>query len=317
MRFLILSRNASLYSTARIVRAARARGHEVDVVDPMRLQFAAVPGAPTLLLEGQPLRPYDAVLPRIGASLTGQGSSAVAQLEQAGLPVLNGANAIVLARDKVRSLQQLAAARVPVPRTVALRSLAGLGEALALVGGCPVVVKLQNGTQGIGTMLADREGPLAALCETLSALGQQVILQEFVREAKGSDVRAFVVGGRVVAAMRRTAADGEFRSNLHRGGTGEGVVLDRRLSRIAIGASAALGLAIAGVDVLDASGAPRVIEVNCSPGLEGIEQATGVDVAAAIVKHAEEVAKGRRRRRARVASPGRRRAPKRSSGAAG
>lgn len=296
MRLLVLSRNASLYSTARLIRAARARGHEVDVLDPVRLQFAALPKSPGVLVLGKPLVHYDAVLPRIGASLTAFGATAVAALEEAGHAVLNGSASILLARDKVRSLQRMAKDRVGVPRTIALRSLGGLKDALALVGGCPVVVKLQNGTQGVGTMLADSEKSLVSLCETLSALGQQVILQEFVKAARGSDIRAFVVGGRVVAAMRRTAPPGEFRSNIHRGGSGESVKLSRRFTATALRAARALDLEVAGVDILDADGTPLVIEVNCSPGLEGIEQVTQVDIASAVIVHAEAYASKRRRR---------------------
>ncbi len=299
MRLLVLSRNTSLYSTARLIRTARALGHEVDVLDPLRLQFAALPKTAKVLVAGRPLPHYDAVLPRIGASLTAAGAAAVAALEDAGLPVLNGAESIVLARDKVRSLQRMAAARVPVPRTVALRSLGGLNEAIELVGGCPVVVKLQNGTQGVGTMLADSTKGVTSLCETLAALGQQVILQEFIKAARGSDIRAFVVGGRVIAAMRRTAAPGEFRSNIHRGGTGESVKLSRRFTATALRAAGALGLEVAGVDILDADGEPLVIEVNCSPGLEGIEQVTQVDIASAVITHAAAFATKLRRRRTR------------------
>ncbi len=295
MRLLVLSRNASLYSTARLIRAARARGHDVDVVDPMQLQFAALRGRPQILFAGAPLGRYDAVLPRIGASVTGYGAQVVKSFEEAGHAVLNGAEAIVLARDKVRSLQVLARAGVPVPRTVSMRTLTGLDAALALVGGCPAIVKLQAGTQGVGTMLADTEQALYALCETLWAMGQQIVLQEFVREAKGSDVRAFVVGGKVVAAMRRTAAPGEFRSNIHRGARGEAVALDRRFKACAIRAARALDLEIAGVDILAAGGKPLVLEVNCSPGLEGIEQVTQIDIARTVIAHTEKVAARARR----------------------
>jgi ribosomal protein S6--L-glutamate ligase len=297
MRMLVLSRNAALYSTARLIRAARARGHEVDVLDPVSLQFAALPGMPGVLVDGSPLPKYDVVLPRIGASMTSYGATAVAALTELGLPVLNGANGILLARDKLRSLQRLAAHRVKVPRTVALRSLGGLQEALALVGGCPVVVKLQNGTHGVGTMLAESEKGLFSLCETLAALGQQLVLQEFVKAARGRDIRAFVVGGKVMAAMLRTAAPGEFRSNIHRGGTGEAVTLNRRFTTTALRAAAAIDLEIAGVDILDADGTPLVIEVNCSPGLEGIEQATEINIADAVIARAEKLATRRPARR--------------------
>ncbi|MBM4359354.1 MAG: RimK family alpha-L-glutamate ligase [Deltaproteobacteria bacterium] len=307
MRLLVLSRNASLYSTGRLVRAARARGHEVDVIDPARLQFAAVPGCCAVLLGGHPMPPYDAVLPRIGASMTSFGAAAVAELEAAGLCVIGSSSAILLARDKVRSLQLLARSGVMVPRTVGLRALHGLDEALALVGGCPVVVKLQHGTQGVGTMIAESEVSLRSFCEALAAMGQHLVLQEFVREAGGRDVRAFVVGGKVVAAMRRAAAPGEFRSNLHRGGTGEAIALAPAFKRAAVRAAEVLGLEVAGVDLLDVPGRPLVIEVNCSPGLEGIEQATTVDVADAVVAHVERrVARARRRGSSRMPTRSRR-----------
>lgn len=287
MRLLVLSRNAGLYSTGRLVRAARARGHEVDVVDPTRLQVSVVPRTADLLCDGRALPRYDAVVPRIGASSTTYGATIVDDLEQTGAYVSGSSSAILLARDKVRSLRRVAAASVSVPRTVALRSIHGLERALELVGGCPVVLKLQGGTQGVGTMIAESEVSLRSFCETLAAMGQQFVLQEYVREAKGRDFRALVVGRRVVAAMRRTAEPGEFRSNLHLGGTGEAVALSPKFRAAAVKAARALGLDFAGVDLLDARGRPVVIEVNCSPGLEGIEHATGVDVADAMVRHLE------------------------------
>ncbi len=296
MRILLLSRNASLYSTARLIRSARGRGHVVDIIDPMQLQFAAVRGLPEIIYAGAPLAHYDAVLPRIGASVTSYGASVVRQLEDAGNVVLNGAESIVLARDKVRSLQLLGRHGVRVPRTVSMRTLTGMEEALSIVGGCPAIVKLQNGTQGVGTMIADSEQALFALVETLWAMGQQIVLQEFIREAKGSDVRAFVVGGRVVAAMRRTAPEGEFRSNIHRGARGEAVTLSKKFKTCALKSARALGLEIAGVDILAAGDEPLVVEVNCSPGLEGIEQTTQIDIAAAVIDHTEKLAARRARR---------------------
>jgi ribosomal protein S6--L-glutamate ligase len=295
MRILLLSRNPSLYSTARLVRSARARGHEVDVIDPMQMQFAAVRGLPDILHDGVRLERYDAVLPRIGASVTSYGAAVVRQLELAGNTVLNGADSIMLARDKVRSLQLLSRHGVRVPRTVSMRSLAGLEAALEIIGGCPAIVKLQNGTQGVGTMIADTEQALFALCETLGAMGQQIVLQEFIREAKGSDVRVFVVGGKVVASMRRTAPEGEFRSNIHRGARGDAVVLNKRFRLAALKAARALGLEIAGVDILAGRGEPLIVEVNCSPGLEGIEQVTHVDIAKAVIEHTERLAERNRR----------------------
>jgi len=204
-----------------------------------------------------------------------------------GVPVLNTAVAIARSRDKLRALQLLTRKSIDVPTTVCARSPAGLDAALDLVGGCPAIVKLQQGTQGIGTMIAETPQAVASLLETLWAMGQDIVLQEYVRESKGRDIRAIVVGSRVVAVMRRTAKAGEFRSNLHRGGLGVKVKLDRRYSSAAVAATRAMGLEIAGVDMLEGANGPKILEINSSPGLEGIERASGVDVAAAIVQHAE------------------------------
>lgn len=288
MRIVVLSRNPSLYSTSRLVLAGRARGHEVDVVDPLELQLVVARRTQRLHRAGAPLRRYDAVIPRIGASITRFGASIVRQFEQLGTVVLNGSQAIELSRDRVRALAVLARGRIAVPRTVCTRSLAGLDAALGAVGGCPAIVKLQHGTQGIGTMMADTPEALHALLETLWAMGQEIVMQEFVAESRGRDIRAMVVGGKVIAAMRRQAPPGEFRSNLHRGGTGDGLTLDRRYRRCAKRAAALLGLDVAGVDMLEGRAGPTVVELNSSPGLEGIEQATEVNVAATIIKLAEQ-----------------------------
>jgi ribosomal protein S6--L-glutamate ligase len=287
VRILILSRNAALYSTSRLVLAARARGHEVDVIDPLQLQLIVAPNEPSLRCGGQKLPSYDAVVPRIGASVTRYGLAVVGQLELGAATVLNGGAAIALSRDKVRSLQRLSEERVCVPRTVSLRSLSGLDTAFSLVGGFPAIVKLQEGTQGVGTMLVESRASAHALLETLCSMGQEVLLQEFIRESRGRDVRALVVGGKVVAAMRRSAPRGEFRSNLHRGGQGEAIKLPRRFRSTAIKAAAAVGLDVAGVDMLEGADGPVVVEVNSSPGLEGIETVSEVDVAKAIIAHAE------------------------------
>jgi len=297
MRFAVLSRNASLYSTSRLVLAGRARGHDVDVLDPLELQTVVAPRVPMLHRAGGALARYDAIIPRIGASITGYGVSMVRQFEQQQVPVVNGSVAIACTRDKVRTLALLARHRLPVPRTVCTRSLAGLDAALDLVGGCPAIVKLQHGAQGIGTMIAETPQALHSLIETLWAMGQEIVLQEYIRESEGRDIRALVVGGRVVAAMRRQARPGEFRSNLHRGGTGDGLSLPPRYRHCALKAAALTGLDIAGVDLLEGRHGPLIVEINSSPGLEGIEQATGVDVAETIIAIAEK--------RAREGGPGR------------
>ena len=202
--------------------------------------------------------------------------------------MLNGAVSIARSRDKLRALQLLTRRKIDVPITVCARSPAGVEAALGLVGGCPAIVKLQQGTQGIGTMIAETSQAVHSLLETLWAMGQDIVLQEYIRESKGRDIRAIVVGGRVVAAMRRQAKPGEFRSNLHRGGKGGHVTLPLAYRRVAIKATRAMGLEVAGVDMLESKSGPKILEINSSPGLEGIERATTVDVAGAIVEHAEQ-----------------------------
>ena len=295
MRFLILSRNASLYSTSRIVLAARGRGHDVAVIDPLEFQIVVSRGRPSLFVGGTNVPRYDIVIPRIGASITNYGLAVVRQFDLMGVPVLNGAVAIARSRDKLRALQLLTRRNVDIPTTVCARSPAGIDAALQLVGGCPAIVKLQQGTQGIGTMIAETSQAVHSLLETLWAMGQDIVLQEYVRESKGRDIRALVVGGKVVAAMRRVAKPGEFRSNLHRGGKGGKLKLPREYRHAAIKATKVMGLEVAGVDMLEAKSGPKILEINSSPGLEGIERATGHDVAGALVEHAERYALAHRR----------------------
>ncbi len=301
MRMLILSRNASLYSTSRIVLAARARGHHVTVIDPLDFQIVVARGKPALYVGGDRIARFDVIIPRIGASITSYGLAVVRQFELMGVPVLNEAVSIAKSRDKLRALQLLARTRIDVPTTVCARNPAGLDAALALVRGCPAIVKLQQGTQGIGTMIADTPQSAHALLETFWAMGQDIVLQEYVKEAKGRDVRIIVVGGKVVASMKRIAKKGEFRANLHRGARGQAVTIPPQYRAVAIRAAQVMGLEVAGVDMLEGKRGPRVLEINSSPGLEGVERTTGVDVAGAIVRHAEVFAK-------RNAKPKRRRA---------
>ena len=295
MRFLVLSRNASLYSTSRIVLAARARGHDVSVIDPLDFQIVVSRGRPSLLVGGAAVPRFDIVIPRIGASITNYGLAVVRQFDLMGVPVLNGAVSIARSRDKLRALQLLTRRKLDVPTTVCARSPAGVEAALSLVGGCPAIVKLQQGTQGIGTMIAETSQAVHSLLETFWAMGQDIVLQEYVRESKGRDLRVIVVGGRVIAAMRRVAKPGEFRANLHRGGKGDGLRLPRAYRSIAIRAAKAMGLEIAGVDMLESKSGPKILEINSSPGLEGIERATGIDVAGALVAYAERYAGVERR----------------------
>src|SRR6185369_14846405 len=295
MRFLVLSRNASLYSTSRLALSARGRGHEVSVIDPLDFQIVVSRGRPTLLVGGAAVGRYDIVIPRIGASITNYGLAVVRQFDMMGVPVLNGAVSIARSRDKLRALQLLTRRNVDVPTTVCARSPAGVDAALVLVGGCPAIVKLQQGTQGIGTMIAETPQAVHSLLETFWAMGQDIVLQEYIRESKGRDIRAIVVGGRVVAAMRRVAKPGEFRSNLHRGGKGDAIDLARAYRSVAIRATKAMGLEVAGVDMLEGKHGPKILEINSSPGLEGIERASGIDVAGAVIEHAERYADSYRR----------------------
>src|SRR6478735_1316436 len=262
MRLLILSRNAGLYSTSRLVLAARSRGHQVSVIDPLEFQIVVSRGRPSLLVGGSAVPRFDIVIPRIGASITNYGLAVVRQFDLMGVPVLNGAVSIARSRDKLRALQLLTRRKLNVPITVCARSPAGVEAALSLVGGCPAIVKLQQGTQGIGTMLAETPQAVHSLLETFWAMGQDIVLQEYVRESKGRDIRAIVVGGRVVASMRRVAKPGEFRSNLHRGGKGDKVGLLQTYRLAAIRAAKVMGLEVAGVDMLEGKGGPRILEIN-------------------------------------------------------
>jgi len=289
MRIDILSRDASLYSTRRLVEACKARGHTMHVRDPLRFTIIVEPGTPVLRYDAGPYDRPDAVIPRIGASITVYGTAVVRQFEQMGVFCCNSSQAIGVARDKLRSIQILSRHRgVGMPKTAFVRRKASVLPAIREVGDAPVVIKLLEGTQGIGVILADTVKIAEAIIETLQSTRQNVLIQNFVHESRGTDVRAFVVGGRVVAAMRRTAQGDEFRSNVHRGGRVAAVTLTPEQERLAVQAAQIIGLRVAGVDLLESNAGPLVMEVNASPGLEGIERATKVDVAGAIVQHIEE-----------------------------
>lgn len=299
MRLLVLSRNAGLYSTSRLVLAARARGHDVTVADPLAFHIVISRGRPAMFLGNRLLPPFDLVVPRIGASITNYGLAVVRQFDMMGVPVLNNAIAIARSRDKLRAMQLLTKKDIDIPKTVCARTPDSVDAALAFIGGTPAIVKLQQGAQGIGTMIAETPQAVTSLLETLWAMGQDIILQEYIAESKGRDYRALVVGGRVVAAMRRQAKKGEFRSNLHRGGLGVRVELPKRYRHAAIGAVKVMGLEVAGVDMLEGRDGPKILEINSSPGLEGIERTSGLDVAGAIIAHAERFLERRKKRRAR------------------
>ena len=285
MKIAILSREPRNYSTRRLREAATSRGHQVRVLDTLRFAIGLEAASPALFYRGRTLAHPDAVIPRIGASITYFGTAVVRQFEQMGAFCANSALGISSSRDKLRSLQILSRYDIGIPPTTFVRDRGDVLPAIHRVGGAPVVIKVLEGTQGVGVILADSLKVAEAIVETLQSAKQNVLIQKFVAESKGRDVRAFVVGDRVVAAMRRVAQGQEFRSNVHRGGRAEGIVLDPAFERTAIRASQIIGLRIAGVDMLEGKDGPQVMEVNSSPGLEGIEGATGIDVAAAVVEY--------------------------------
>jgi ribosomal protein S6--L-glutamate ligase len=289
----ILSRNPKLYSTRRLVEAARALGHRAEVLDTLRLNPVLSRDHPAVFHRGEELPPPDVVVPRIGASITHYGLAVLSQLELMGVPVLAGAAAVARSRDKMRALQLLSRFGVDVPRTVMCRFRDEVPHAVEQVGGLPCIVKLLQGTQGVGVMIASTMAEVHGMLDTFWDLGQEILLQEFVRESRGRDVRALVIGDRVVAAMRRRARTGEFRSNIHRGGKGTPLTLSRAYAEAAVKAARVIGLEVAGVDVLEARTGPMIMEVNSSPGFEGLERVTGRDIARLYVERAAELARAR------------------------
>ncbi|TVQ63183.1 MAG: 30S ribosomal protein S6--L-glutamate ligase [Phycisphaerales bacterium] len=285
MKLAILSRAARCYSTRRLRQAATERGHAVKVLNTLRFAIDLEHGEPDLFYRGKRLSHYDAVLPRVGASVTYFGTAVVRQFEQMDVYTPNTSNGIANSRDKLRSMQILSRHDLGIPHTTFVRDRSDVLPAIARLGGAPVVIKILEGTQGVGVILAESTKVAEAIIETLQSARQNVLVQKFVAESRGQDVRAFVVGDRVVAAMRRTAQGDEFRSNVHRGGSVERIELDERAQETAVRAAQIMGLRIAGVDLLESDAGPLVMEVNSSPGLEGIESATGLDVAGAIVDY--------------------------------
>ncbi len=283
MKLAILSRSPNAYSTARLRAAADERGHQVRVLNTLRFAIDLADDEPDLQYRGKQLSHYDAILPRIGASITFFGMAVVRQFEQMDVYTPITAASIANSRDKLRSIQILSRHDVGIPATTFVRDRNDVLPAVERVGGAPVVIKLLEGTQGIGVILAPDKKVAEAVIETLQSTKQNVLIQRFVAESKGKDIRALVVGDRVVAAMRRTAQGDEFRSNVHRGGTTEIVKLDPETQRVAVQAAQIMGLKIAGVDMLESDLGPLVMEVNSSPGLQGIETATDLDIAGAII----------------------------------
>lgn len=285
MKLAILSRGLNSYSTRRLKEAALQRGHTVKVLDTLKFAIDLQQGIPDLYFRRKPLSDYDAVLPRIGASITYYGTAVVRQFQEMDVFCANTAHGIINSRDKLRSLQILSRHHIGIPRTTFVRDKKDVLPAIERVGGAPVVIKLIEGTQGIGVLLAESIKAAESIIELLQSQKQNVLVQKFVAESKGKDIRAFVVGDRVVAAMRRVAQGQEFRSNVHRGGIAEAVELDEVYKETAVRAAQILGLRVAGVDMLEGKTGPQIMEVNSSPGLEGIEGATGLDVAGAVIDY--------------------------------
>jgi ribosomal protein S6--L-glutamate ligase len=285
MKLGILSRSLKCYSTRRLREAAEQRGHKVRVLDTLKFAIDLRAGAPDLFFRQRHLSNYDAVLPRIGASITYFGTAVVRQFEQMDVFCANSSAGISNSRDKLRSLQILSRHKIGIPETTFVRDKKDVLPAIERVGGAPVVIKMLEGTQGIGVLLAESASSAEAIIELLHIQNQNVLIQKFVAESKGRDIRAFVVGDRVVAAMRRVAQGQEFRSNVHRGGCTEPLELDAAYSETAVRAAQIMGLRVAGVDMLEGREGPQIMEINSSPGLEGIEGATQLDVAGAIVDY--------------------------------
>lgn len=288
MEIAILSRGENLYSTERLVEAAEERGHEPEVIDYLRCYMDITSKRPVIRYMGRALEEFEAVIPRIGASRTFYGTAVVRQFETMGVFVANESQAITRSRDKLRTSQILAHEGIDMPVTGFAHSTKDISGLLEIVGGTPVVIKLLEGTQGIGVILAETRLAAEAVIEAFRELDANILVQEYIAEAEGTDLRCLVVGGEVVAAIKRISKPGEYRSNLHRGGTSEPVVLSEQERQTAIRAAHTMGLNVAGVDLLPSKRGPLVMEVNSSPGLEGIETTTGIDVAGEIIKFLEE-----------------------------
>jgi len=291
MKIAMLARNANLYSHRRLVEAAKARGHELEIINTLRCYMNIASRRPEVWYNGEKLPRFDAVIPRIGASVTFYGLAVLRQFEMMGVyPVIESV-AIGRSRDELRSMQLLARDGIGLPVTTFAHDPKQTEEVIRLAGGAPVVVKLLEGTQGIGVVLADTERSAKSVIEAFRGAGVNIMAQEFIREAGGSDIRALVIGGKVVAAMQRSGAKGEFRSNLHRGGSAKAVKITPEERATAIRAAKTLGLNVCGVDMLRSNHGPVVMEVNSSPGLEGVEKATGRDIAGKIIEFIEKNAK--------------------------
>ena len=288
MKIAVLSQDSSLYSTKRLVEAGEARGHQMPVINYLRCYMNIASQKPSVIYQGKPLENFDAIIPRIGASRTFYGTAVVRQFEVMGVFSANESQAIARSRDKLRCLQILARAGVGLPVTGFAHATKDIDGLIDIVGGAPLVIKLLEGTQGIGVVLAETHQAAKSVIEAFRGLDANILVQEFIKEAGGADTRCFVVGDKVIASMKRQGAEGEFRSNLHRGGKAEKVKLTPEERSTAVRSAKAMGLRIAGVDMLSSNRGPVVMEVNSSPGLEGIEKATEIDVAGKIIEFLEK-----------------------------
>jgi ribosomal protein S6--L-glutamate ligase len=287
VKLAILSQDASLYSTSRLKVAAEERGHHVKVIDYMRCYINVSSESPCVMYAGKRLEQFDAIIPRVGASNTFYGTAIVRQFELMNVVSANGSQAISRSRDKLRCMQILAKEKVGLPITGFAHSTQDTDGLINMVQGAPLVIKLIEGTQGIGVVLAETHTSAKSMIEAFRGLSAHILVQEFIKESQGEDIRAFVVGGKVIAAMRRKAAQGEFRANIHRGGKSESVELSSEETETALRACRAVGLNVAGVDMLRSHSGPKVLEINSSPGLQGIEGATGINVAGLIIEYLE------------------------------
>ena len=291
MKIAILSRSSSLYSTKRLLEAGRSRGHDIEVIDTLKCYMDITSTKPMVHYQDRVLDNFDAIIPRIGASVTFYGTAVIRQFEMMGVFSLNESVAISRSRDKLRSLQLLSRKGLGLPVTGFAHSTKMTQELIKLVGGAPLVIKLLEGTQGKGVVLAETDSAAESVIDAFREMDANILVQEFIKEARGTDIRCFVVGDEVVASMQRTAKPGEFRSNLHRGGTAKVIEITSEERQAALDATKALGLNLAGVDMLRSSRGPLIMEVNSSPGLNGIETATGKDVAGMIIEYLEKMDK--------------------------
>ena len=287
MKIGILSRNPKIYSTHRLVKAALSRGHQVQVINPLRCYMNITSSKPMIHYREKTLHDFNVIIPRIGASITFYGSAVLRQFEMMGVYSLNESTSITRSRDKLRSLQILSRSGIGLPVTSYAHSTKMTEKLIKMVGGAPCVIKLLEGTQGKGVILADTDKAAESVIDGFRQMKAHFLVQEFIKESKGSDIRCFVIGDKVVASMMRQAKEGEFRSNLHRGGSASNVEITPEEARVAVSAAKALGLSVAGVDLIRSNRGPLILEVNSSPGLQGIETSTGLDIAGMIIEFIE------------------------------